>query len=670
MPAMIDIRKILHLSLPGLVIINLFIAGVVIFTHIADPLSYNFFTSALLVLLLFSSLLSLVVYRQFSSRLKQSEGNSIHQQQSLKKLKAQINERELALELSHRDYRELVESVNSIILRWDTNGNIRFMNRYALDFFGYTADEVMGKSVMQTIVPETESFSGRDLALMIKDIAQHPENYIHNENENIRKDGSRVWIVWSNKAIRDKSGKTIEILSVGHDVTKKKKAEERIQYLAHYDGLTELPNRLMFHERLEYALLEAERNRLFVPILYMDLDRFKPINDTLGHLAGDKLLQEVGRRLSSCVRKTDTIARMGGDEFTIILEHVASEEEVMKSARKVAQVIQDTMQDPFQLEKNEVFISTSIGIVSYPIDGTTIDELLRNADTAMYHAKDRGRNKYMFYEQHMNAEAMHKLRLEKELRSAIENTEFEVLYQPSFNIREKRIAGLEALLRWNRPDGEVLAPNDFLFVAEETGLNIPIGHHVLCEAAKQVRYCHDRGFPSVRIAVNVSLRQFKENGLVQYVKQLLDEYNLPSGVLAVEITEGTFLDDPGETTALLQELNKMGIGILIDDFGSGYSSLARLKELPIDTIKIDRSFINGIPDNASDVSIVNAIIAMAHGLGIRVIAKGVETEEQVAHLTQAGCDEAQGFFISEAMPAANCVELLKQHNVFAASSLG
>ncbi len=571
------------------------------------------------------------------------------------------------LQLSYRNYQELVESANSIILRWGPDGVIRYANTYALEFFGYSEEDFVGKGVMETIVPETES-TGRDLAGMIADIGHHPENYVQNENENICSDHRRVWVAWTNKVITDDAGQTVEILSIGNDVTDKKNYERQIHQMAHYDGLTELPNRELFVNRLKQALAEANRYQREFPVFYIDLDRFKPVNDSLGHHAGDLLLQQLAARLLACLRETDTLARMGGDEFTVILESEANWEKAEKSAREVADKLLLVMSKPFDLNGREVYLSGSIGIVICPHDGASPNELLKNADTSMYHAKRQGKNCYRFYQPGMSSQAMARLELENELRIALADDLLELYYQPAINLATGHVDYVEALLRWNHPALGSIAPAKFVEIAEECGLMVQLGRWVLETAVKQAAEWHKQGY-RLRMAVNVSLRQFDSPDLVADLSRVLADYGLPPECLALEITESTVMQNTEHTRRILGLISEMGIPLLIDDFGTGYSSLARLRSLPIQGIKIDRSFVFDIEDEGQhSTQIVDAIIAMTHNLDLQVIAEGVETEQQFQHLKTQQCDFVQGFLISEALPALELAPVLNSQHLFSEGS--
>ncbi len=552
---------------------------------------------------------------------------------------------------SEDDYQQLVNSANSIILRWDTQGIIRFINPYGLNFFGFSREQILGKNVMETIVPKTES-TGRDLAYMIEDIGRNPDDYIHNENENIKKDGSRVWITWNNKAVVDKQGKTIEILSIGNDITDKKRYEQQIYQLAHFDDLTGLPNRTLFKQRLAEAINTASQEQQILPVFYIDLDRFKPINDSLGHHNGDLLLQKLANRLLQCIQPNETLARMGGDEFTVILQARNNEQDALHSTQHVARKMLESMSQPFNLNNHQIYITGSIGIVFYPADGKELSTLLKNADTAMYQAKQKSKNCYLYYEPHMNSEAMHNLELETALRNAIAAAQLELHYQPSLNLKSGKVECVEALLRWRHPEMGEIPPEVFIPIAEESDLILQLGSWVLTQAIAQMKNWRDHGLDDFVIAINLSMRQFTDDKLYALIEQELEKYGLPANRLGLELTESTIMQDSKQGLETLTRLNKLGICLFIDDFGTGYSSLSRLRDLPVHMLKIDKSFIANITEHPRHARLIDAIIAMAHNLDIKVIAEGVETQTQLDYLIQRSCDCIQGHHFSPAISAA------------------
>ncbi|QYZ66871.1 MAG: EAL domain-containing protein [Gammaproteobacteria bacterium (ex Lamellibrachia satsuma)] len=609
-------------------------------------------------------LISVVLMLILTNQSRRTRTQLTVSQQALEKLNEKLEwrflERTEELRRSEENYRELVESANSIILRWNIQGKITFFNQYALRFFGYSEQEVVGRHLMDCIVPDTETGSGRDLSDLIRDIALHPDFYISNINENVCKDGRRVWVSWANRAVRNNQGRVVEILSIGNDVSDKKLFDERIYHLAHYDVLTSLPNRVLFYERLDKALENAGRKDRQLVVLYLDLDRFKPVNDSLGHAMGDLLLQQVGERLRDCLREEDTVARMSGDEFTVLLEGVTSRAEVMNLGSQVAGKIIDKLNQPFDLEGYEVYVSASVGVAAYPQDGTDPVQLMSNVDIAMYHAKGEGRGRVAFYEPHMNAEVDRRLRMERDLRKALEQDELTLHYQPCIDLANRSVEVAEALLRWPHLASGEIPPDEFVSLAEETGLVIPLGAWALKTALRQAKEWLSSEGSGPQLAVNLSLGQFRHRELVQMVRTELQACDFPADRLVLEITESTVMDSHGESSGQLAELSAMGIEIAIDDFGTGHSSLSRLREMPVNSLKIDRSFVQDLGRDRNDESIVETIIAMGHSLQLIVIAEGVETFEQLTFLQQRGCHMVQGYLLYPPMPGAELLEMLRE----------
>jgi diguanylate cyclase (GGDEF)-like protein/PAS domain S-box-containing protein len=456
----------------------------------------------------------------------------------------------------------------------------------------------------------------------------------------------------------DEQGEVTGLIGVAADITERKRAETRLMQLANFDTLTSLPNRALFHDRLAHALAKAHRSKKMVALLFLDLDRFKTINDSLGHYAGDELLKSVAERLQKNAREDDTVARLGGDEFTVILEGITYNEDATIVARKILEV----MGQPFYLDGHEVFVTTSMGIAIYPLDGDNCDDLLKNADTAMYRAKEQGRNGYRFYTADMNAKAVEQLIMESSMRHALERKEFEVYYQPQIDVHSRELTGFEALLRWRHPDLGLLYPNQFLPLAEDNGLIVVIGEWVLHHACAQAALWQRTGLPPVRVAVNLSGRQFRQENLVESVARALHESGLSPHLLELEITENFLLDNIQSAVITLNRLHDLNVQLAMDDFGTGYSSLSYLKRFPLNSLKIDQSFVRDISTDPDDAAIAEAIIALAKTLRLRVIAEGVETEEQLYFLRSRGCDQAQGFLINEAISADQVLPWFRSRN--------
>jgi diguanylate cyclase (GGDEF)-like protein/PAS domain S-box-containing protein len=462
-----------------------------------------------------------------------------------------------------------------------------------------------------------------------------------------REDGARFTAFCSMSAVIAPSGRIQSYVCVLHDISSSKLHEEKLEFLAHHDALTQLPNRVRFSESFRQAIARARRTRRSVAALFIDLDRFKTINDSLGHHAGDALLQELAERLSECVRESDVVARFGGDEFAVMIDELHSSEDAAKVAAKILEVLAQ----PLQIGTHQVGCSGSVGIACYPNDGSDVEALLKNADTAMYRAKAEGRNTYRFFSPEMNERALEALALTRELRTALERGEFVLHFQPRHDLRSGTITGLEALVRWRHPRRGLLAPAEFIPLAEETGLIAPLGEWVIRAACEQLAAWRARGLANVRMAVNLSPRQFAQPHLAQSIGAILAGLGLGGEGLEIEITEGVIMKDAERSVRTLRELKAMNIAIGVDDFGAGFSSLGYLKRFPLDELKIDRNFVREIDSNPADVAIVQAILALAKGLNLQVIAEGVETQAQRDVLRLCGCEQAQGFFYGKPRPA-------------------
>jgi diguanylate cyclase (GGDEF)-like protein/PAS domain S-box-containing protein len=541
-------------------------------------------------------------------------------------------------------------STEGIIIT-DARAHILQVNRAFTAITGYSEAEAIGQT------PRLLRSDRHDAAFFQAMWASLIEfGYWQGEIWNRRKSGE-VYPEWlSIIAVRDEKGEIIHYLGVFADLTEKKLADAHIHRLAYYDALTELPNRPLLEERLKQALTTAQYNNWLVAVLYLDLDRFKTINDTLGHPFGDKLLHAVAERLAGHVRDSDTLARFSGDEFTIMLGDAVNQQ----NATLVAQKILDTLAEPFYLEGREVFITPSIGIALYPLDADNKDDLIRHADTAMSHAKARGGNAFHFYSADMNVAASQRLTMETHLRKALERNEFVLHYQPQVSLRTGRIIGMEALIRWQHPERGLVAPGEFIPLLEETGLIVSVGEWVLRTACAQNSAWLAAGLPPLRMAVNLSARQFHQSGLAAMVNQALQDAGLAPERLELEITESILIQDVQATITTLHQLHALGIQISIDDFGTGYSSLSYLKRLPISKIKIDRSFVRDICTDPDDGAIAHAVISLGHSLKMQVIAEGVETGEQLEHLRAQGCDEIQGYYFSRPLPAEAFAQLVRE----------
>ncbi len=423
-------------------------------------------------------------------------------------------------------------------------------------------------------------------------------------------------------------------------------AERKVNLLAYRDTLTNLPNRLLFADRLEQAVIRSERSRTSMALMLIDIDDFKLVNDSFGHEAGDKLIKAVGQLISKSLRRADTIARLGGDEFAVIIEGIDSPDDAISIADNLTTILEHNV----RLDDQETYTSASIGIAVYPEDGKDARTLLKNSDTAMFRAKENGRHCFQFYKPEMSVSAMARLELENSLKAAFENDEFLIYYQPIIDIHKNEISGVEALLRWQHPDKGMIHPNDFVATVEDCGLIVAMGEWLINSVCKQVRVWQDAGLKDQNISVNLAPRQFKEQDLVAIFTQALAEHEVDASSLSVEITERTLIDNVGEVEATLKKLRQMGMKVSLDDFGTGYASLAYLKEFPVDVVKIDREFIQGLPDNRDDSAIVEAIAGLTRGLRLTLLAEGVENEQQLEVLKSLGCQFAQGFYWSKAIP--------------------
>ncbi|MBC2695791.1 MAG: EAL domain-containing protein [Desulfobacteraceae bacterium] len=474
------------------------------------------------------------------------------------------------------------------------------------------------------------------------------------------------------QVIFDETGKPVKMHGIVQDITKHKKTEAKIRFLAYYDVLTGLPNRQLFKEYSIRAIRMAQRDGTKLAIIFMDLDHFKRINDTLGHNAGDKLLEKISENMMVVIRASDivtridnesrsktSLSRLGGDEFTILLPDLTE----IQQAATVAKRIIKCLSLPVKVAGRELYVTGSIGIAVYPDDGEDIDTLLKNADTAMYHAKDAGRNNFQFYAKYMNELTLSRLNMEAELKKALERNEFILYYQPQVEVATSTIVGVEALIRWEHPESGIVSPAEFIPIAEETGLIIPIGEWVLQTACPQMAVWHKAGFNSLRIGINLSSNQFRQGDIVKSIKNILATTGLDPQHLELEITESIIMHDVEEAIATLWKLKEMGLNLSIDDFGTGYSSMNYLKRFPLDTLKIDQSFIKDIMMDPNDQAITKATIGLARGLGLTTIAEGVETEEQLTFLRKQGCDQIQGYFFSKPVPTEKVEQLFLRSDI-------
>ena len=566
-------------------------------------------------------------------------------------LTAEIAERRQA-EVSIRKLSSAMEKVADSIFITDSEGVIEYVNSAFVIITGYERNEAIGQS------PRLIKSGSHDekFYAQIWEALLRGEVY-RNVIVNRRKDGQLYHEAVTITPLTDPQGRITNYISSGKDMSESIQAQERLHHLAHHDALTGLPNRMLFVERLKHALQRASHRKRAVAVMFLDMDRFKMVNDTLGHEAGDQLLQAMATRLKACVREGDTIARFGGDEFAGLLNDIASPEDVAPIVGKFL----EALAPPFKIDGHELFIGGSIGVSLYPNDGVDPQTLMKNADTAMYSAKQRGGNSSEFYYAGMNENALARLGLETGLRHALDRQEFMVHYQPQIDLKSGQAIGFKALLRWERPGSGPVSPQEFIPVLEETGLIVPVGEWMLRTACEQHRAWRAAGQQPLRMAVNISSRQFEAWDLTNIVQRILQETAMPAELLELEITESILMKNTAQDMDALQALSRTGMRFAIDDFGTGYSSLTYLKRFPIDILKIDKAFVRDITDNADDAAIVGAIITMAHSLGIQTLAEGVETSEQVEFLRRQGCDLAQGYYFSQPLPAGEAAQFLAEN---------
>lgn len=558
-------------------------------------------------------------------------------------------QREIDMQL--RQAAAVFESTAEGVMIIGVDGRIATVNNAFVAITGYTRDEVKGKTIALLHADAADEALFKNVWPQV-----HQSGQWQGEARARRKNGEAFpqWITVS--AVHDERGAVTHYVLVFTDITVLKRSQQQLDHLAHHDPLTDLPNRVLFNMRLTHALSHARRNGHRVGVLFLDLDRFKDVNDTLGHPVGDVLLQQVSQRFQQRVRETDTIARTGGDEFIVIAEEVASSGDLAQVAQKLLDVFQET----FRVGGADIHLGASIGISLFPDDGDDAETLVKNADIAMYRAKERGRNNYQFYTAALTANAVERFQMEAALRQALERDELVLYYQPKVSLADGKPYATEALLRWRHPDLGLVAPDRFITLAEETGLIQPIGVWVLRTACQQMKQWLDMGLQLEHVAVNLSGMQIMRGGIVTTVWEVLQETGLAPQYLELEITESVVMEHAEETIRVLDELRALGVTLAIDDFGTGYSSLSYLKRFPIDTLKVDRSFVRDIPDDINDAAIIRAVIALGRSLQLDIVAEGVETAEQQAFLLQEGCATAQGYLFSKPVPAHWITESLQK----------
>ena len=550
-----------------------------------------------------------------------------------------------------------LNSIGDAVISTDVEGRITYLNRVAERLTGWPLNEAMRRPVGEVfkiidsgtrntipsptvMATETNAIVGLPPACTL-----------------IRRHGLEVAIEDSAAPIHDRTGEVIGAVMVFHDVSAARALNLKLAYMAQHDALTDLANRALLNDHLKQAIALAQRHHTALALLYLDLDRFKHINDSLGHLVGDRLLQSVALRLTECVRVTDTVSRFGGDEFVILLSEVAHE----KDAAVIADKLLHSIRVPHVLDDHEVHVTASIGIAVHPGDGTDVEVLLRNADSAMYEAKNIGRNNYQFYRSDLNSSAGERQSLENGLRHAVERKELHLDYQPIVNLSTGVIAGMESLLRWQHPSLGLILPDRFVSIAEESGLIVPIGQWVLREACRQAKVWQDVGLPDMRLAVNISAVELRSKEFVPGVEFILADTGFNPKCLELELTETFLMQDSKSTALVLGALKALGVQLALDDFGTGYSSLSYMRRFPIDTLKVDRSFVRDLTVDASDASVVSAVINMGRSLHMRVVAEGVEAVEQLEFLKEHGCSEAQGYYFSRPLAAPALLDWMRSN---------
>jgi diguanylate cyclase (GGDEF)-like protein/PAS domain S-box-containing protein len=549
-----------------------------------------------------------------------------------------------------------LNSIGDAVVSTDVLGRVTYLNMVAESLTGWPQQEAAGH-------PLEEVF--RIIDGTSREAARNPMIFAIRENKTValtpncilvRRDGAEFPIEDSSAPIHDRHGQVTGAVMVFHDVSAARATSLSLSHLAQHDSLTGLPNRVLFNDRLTEAISLAHRYRRQLAVLFLDVDRFKHINDSWGHAIGDHLLQSIAQRLLGCVRASDTVSRQGGDEFAILLSEVTRPQDATVSADKILKVVRS----PHRIDEHDLHVTASIGIVTYPDDGADCETLMKHADSAMYHAKDNGRDSKQFFKRDLNERAVKRQWLQNDVRHALEREEFMVLYQPKMNLETGEIVGVEALIRWLHPDLGLVPPAEFIPIAEECGLIVPIGRWVLGEACHQAQAWQDIGLEPIPIAVNISAVELRAKDFPAAVGAILTETGLEARFLELELTETFLMQDSTATSAVLHDLKRLGLKLALDDFGTGYSSLNHLKRFPIDTLKIDRTFVRGITTKSDDASIVCAVISTGKHLHMRVVAEGVETREQLAFLQDRECPFGQGYYLSRPLTGRDCAQLLRR----------
>jgi diguanylate cyclase (GGDEF)-like protein/PAS domain S-box-containing protein len=565
-----------------------------------------------------------------------------------------VRESEEALKL--RD-RAIESSINAIVITDSTlpDDPVVYVNPAFERMTGYSPAETLGRNCSFLVGLDHSQPALENIRAALRERREG-----HAVLRNYRKDGTLFWNDLYIAPVRDAGGAVTHYVGVLNDVSENLRYQQELEHQANHDTLTDLPNRNLLRDRIQQAMIFAERYRHQVGVVFVDIDDFKLINDGMGHSAGDRLLQLAAERLTSYLRASDTVARVGGDEFVLVLQYPEGEPVIAQHLQRIL----ERLAQPFQIDGREVYVTCSIGVSLFPQDGKDSEDLLRNADAAMYRAKEQGKNNFQFFTAELNARVNERLELSTELRRAMERDELLLYYQPQVDLVSGAVVGAEALLRWHHTVRGNVPPSKFIPVAEETGLINAIGEWVLRTACAQSRAWREAGFPPVTVAVNVSARQFRQTELAAALEAIIRGYLIEPSCLELELTESVFMHNPDEAAASLRRLKNLGLRLAIDDFGTGYSSLSYLKRFPIDKLKIDASFVRDLPESADSAAIALAVISLGHSLGLRVIAEGVETREQAEFLREQGCDEVQGYFFGRPMPAEEFTVWLREGRRF------
>jgi len=587
-----------------------------------------------------------------------------------RELKRKLDAMYHCIKTSEKRYRFFVNNSPDMVYMLDNDGFFAFINERATEFLGYSQDELVGRHYTDLIHPE-------DLEKAHFAFSTFPSNLEVTQKVELRMQPkypgddplwfeSRSILIKLNSAEipdNDSEDDFIGIFGVARNVTEQKRSDEMIYFQLYHDALTELPNRILFRDRISFAMSQANRNNRKIAVMYLDMDRFKVVNDSLGHLAGDKLLQEVSKRLKACIRDSDTLARVGGDEFNLMLADIGSRNDVTNLVNKISLALED----PFIIDGNEVYVTFSIGTAIYPEDGDSGETLIKHADMAMYNIKGKGKNGHEFFSDNMKVLFQRHLSVENGIRKAIQDNQFEVFFQPQFNVATEKMSGVEALIRWNHPEKGLISPNDFIPLAEETGLINTIGEWMLDTSCRVLHNWikSNPSFADMTLAVNISAPQIETKNFVTNVLETVNKYNLNPAQLELEITENVLMQDMELVVGKLKRLAKCGIRIAVDDFGMGYSSLSYLHTLPLNNLKIDRSFISTIQSPEDTNSIITAIVAMAKELGMHIVAEGVENQIQMDYVKKIGCPTVQGYWYGRPMPTEQLKHIAEQQHFHA-----